>query len=134
MQTRRPVVVISGRHKPHQTLLLAVSVLTGVAYTVGAPPPSSVAALLPHWAVLIWAAGLGVSGVVGLIAVFARRAWAPQVEQASMLLGAGALIWYTAAVASFGWRGLFAAAVSVAWAAANLVRAAQIRHDLRRSR
>jgi hypothetical protein len=129
-----PVVILTGRHRPHQAFLLLVSVVTGVAYTVGAPPPASVTALLPHWAVLVWAGGLVVSGIVGLIGTFGRGGWALQVEQASMLLGAGALMWYTAAVVQFGWRGLFAASITIAWACANLARAAQIRRDLRHVR
>jgi hypothetical protein len=34
-------------------------------------------------------------------------------------------------VVPFGWRALFAGLVSLAWAAANLVRAAQIGRDLK---
>lgn len=123
----RPVVVVSGRHRPHEILLIIVSILTGVAYTVGAPPPTSIAALLPGWALLVWSIGLAVSGVIGLAGVL----WSLRIEAAGMLLGTGALIWYAAAVAPFGWRGLLAGAISVAWAGANLWRALQIRQDLR---
>lgn len=126
----RPIV-ITGRHRPHEILLLAVSLLTGVAYTLGAPPPQSVAALLPGWALLVWSVGLGLSGAIGLVSTLSRAWWALQVEQAAMLLGAGALVWYTAAVAPFGWRALLAGAISTAWAGANLWRAAQIRNDLK---
>lgn len=127
MSDSRPVVIVSGKHRPHQILLLVVSVVTGVAYTIGAPPPASVAALLPGWALLVWSVGLATSGVIGLVGVLRSL----RLEQASMLLGAAALLWYTAAVSTFGWRGLFAGAISVAWAVANLVRAGQIRRDLR---
>lgn len=127
MTAARPLVVVSGRHRPHEVLLLAVQVITGVAYTVGAPPPTSVAALLPGWALLVWSVGLAVSGVIGLAGVI----WSPRVEAAGMLLGAGALIWYAAALAPFGWRALLAGAISAAWAGANLWRALQIRNDLR---
>lgn len=123
----RPVVVVSGRHRPHEILLIIVSILTGAAYTVGAPPPTSIAALLPGWALLVWSIGLAVSGVIGLAGVL----WSLRIEAAGMLLGTGALIWYAAAVAPFGWRGLLAGAISVAWAGANLWRALQIRQDLR---
>lgn len=126
----RPLVVVSGRHRPHELLLLAVSLVTGVAYTIGAPPPASVSALLPAWALHVWSAGLVVSGVVGLAGALTRRWWSLQVEQAGMLLGAAALIWYTAAVVPFGWRALLAGLISVAWALANVVRAVQIRRDL----
>lgn len=126
----RPLIVVSGRHRPHELLLLAVSVVTGLAYTVGAPPPASVAALLPGWALHVWSAGLVVSGVVGLAGALSRRWWSLQVEQAGMLIGAASLIWYTAAVVPFGWRALLAGAISVAWATANVARALQIRRDL----
>lgn len=127
----RPVLVISGRHRPHELLLLVVSLLTGVAQTIGAPPPTSVAALLPGWALHVWSLGLVASGAVGLLGALTRRTWSLQVEQAGMLLGAAALVWYTAALAPFGWRALFAGAVALAWAAANLARALQIRSDLK---
>lgn len=130
----RPVVLISGRHRPHEILLLVVSLVTGVAYTVGAPPPTSVAALMPSWALHVWSLGLALSGAIGLVGAIARRPWALRLEQAGMLLGAGALCWYAAAVAPFGWRALFAGAITMAWAGANLVRAVQIERDLRGGR
>lgn len=125
------VFVVAGRHRPHEILLLVVSLITGVAYTVGAPPPTSVAALLPGWALHVWSLGLVVSGAVGLIGVYARRSWALHMEQAGMLIGAAALVWYCAAVTPLGWRALFAGGIAFAWAAANLVRAVQIRRDLK---
>lgn len=127
----RPVLVLTGRHRPHEILLLAVSLLLGVAYTVGAPPPASVTALLPAWAVHVWAAGMGVSGALGLAAVAVRWSRALQVEQAAMLIGAAALIWYTVAVLPLGWRSLLAVAISVAWTSANMWRATQIHRDLK---
>lgn len=127
MTQARPLVVVSGRHRPHEILLLVVQVITGVAYTVGAPPPSSVSALLPGWALLVWSVGLAASGVVGL----AGALWSPRVEAAGMLFGAGALVWYAAALTPYGWRALLAGAISAAWAGANCWRALQIRRDLR---
>lgn len=126
----RPVLVISGRHRPHEILLLVVSVITGLAYTIGAPPPASIEALLPGWALLVWSVGLALSGVVGLSGVL----WSPRIEAAGMLLGTGALLWYSAAVTPFGWRGLFAGMICTSWAVANLWRALQIRQDLKGNR
>lgn len=127
MNPARPLVVVSGRHRPHEVLLLVVAVVTGVAYTVGAPPPTSVAALLPGWAQLVWSTGLGLSGIVGLFGVLRS----PRIEAAGMLLGTAAMIWYAVAVAPFGWRALLAGAIAAAWAGANLWRALQIRYDLK---
>lgn len=127
MTGSRPVLVISGKHRPHEILLLAVALIVGTAYTVGAPPPNSIAALLPTWALYIWSVGLAVSGVVGLIGV----RWSPRIEAAGMLIGTGALIWYSAAVAPLGWKALLAGGICAAWAGANLWRAVQIRQDLK---
>jgi hypothetical protein len=124
-------VVVSGRHRPHEVLLLVVSLLVGLAYTVGAPQPDSVTVLLPCWALLVWTGGLVVSGLLGLTGIVLRRPYALQLEQAGMLIGSGAMIWYSAAVAMLGWRALLASAVCLAWAGANAWRAAQIRRDLR---
>lgn len=130
----RPLVVLSGRHRPHELLLLAVSIVTGVAYLIGAPPPQSIAALMPTWALHVWAAGLAASGILGLTGALTRRGWSLALEQAAMLIGAGALVWYVGAVVPFGWRGLFAGLISLAWASANVARAVQIRRDLRGDR
>jgi len=124
-------VVVSGRHRPHEVLLLVVSLLVGLAYTIGAPPPDSLAALLRDWALHVWSGGLLLSGLLGLTGIVLRRPYAMQLEQAGMLIGAGALIWYSAAVATLGWRALLAGAICLAWAGANTWRAEQIRRDLR---
>jgi len=129
----RPVLIVSGRHRPHEVLLLVVSLLTGVAYTVGAPPPTSIAALLPGWAVHMWSGGLLLSGLVGLVGALLRRPPGLKLEQAAMLIGAAALIGYTAALATLGLPALFAGSISLAWAGANVWRAAQIRRDLKGS-
>lgn len=123
----RPLV-IAGRHRPHEILLLALSLLIGVAYSIGAPPPTSLAASLAGWAVLVWSIGLALSGGIGLVGVF----WSLRFEQAGMLLGAAALLWYAAAVTPFGWRALFAGGISLAWATANLARAVQIQREVTR--
>lgn len=128
------IPVVSGRHRPHEILLLVVSLVTGAAYTVGAPPPTSMAALLPGWTLHVWAFGLLVSGVVGLSGIATRRAWSLQTEQAGMLIGAASLVWYCAAAAPYGWRALFAGGIAMAWAAANVVRAAQISRDMKEDR
>lgn len=127
----RPVLVVTGRHRPHEALLLLVSLLLGVAYTVGAPPPASVTALLPPWAVHVWAAGMGISGALGLAGLAMRSPRGLQVEQAAMLIGAASLIWYMVAVVPLGWRSLLAVAISAAWMSANVWRAWQIRRDLK---
>lgn len=130
----RQLIVVTGRHRPHELALLAVSAVLGGAFLVAAPPPTSVASQMPHPYVVVWASGLLVSGVVGLIGCLARL---PSrrgllLEMGGMLIQAGALLIVLAAVIAFaGWRGLFSGALIAGWVAANLVRVWQIRRDLR---
>lgn len=129
-----PVLIVTGRHRPHQLLLLALSVLLGLAYTVAAPPPQSHAAEMPPWLVHLWSIGLLLSGVVGLAGVLLpfRIDRGLGLELGAMLLGAGALTVTTAAVFSFaGTQGLLGGGFGAAWALANLWRAGQIWRDLR---
>lgn len=129
------VVIVAARHRPHQLVFLGLSVLLGATYLLGAPPPASVVALMPHWLVLLWAAGLAFSGVVGLLAVVVFARWLESsllAEAGAMLVGAGALVLLAASIVSVGGvhASIFGVGFIVAWALANLVRAAQIRREL----
>lgn len=134
----RPVIVVTGRHRPHELLFLALSSLFGVAYTLAAPPPQSVAATMPGWTVRIWAIGLLVSGVSGLASTLLplRLDRGLSVELGAMLIGAGALVVTTTAILSSAGlsRGSFGVGFCSAWALANLWRAFQIFRDLRELR
>jgi hypothetical protein len=133
----RPVLVVTGRHRPHEIVLLLFALVTGLAYTVGAPPPRSAAAEMPPWLVDLWAIGLLAHGVIGLAGVLLpfnleRRLW---LELGSMFIGTGALC--LVAVVSFsyaGWAALLGGGLCVAWAVANQARAWQIYLDLRTRR
>lgn len=130
----RPVVIVMGSARPHEVLLLAYSAFAGPTYLFGAPKPGSLEAYMPHWEVLLWATFLGVSGITGLFGCFWRRSRevGMAVELGAMLLGAAATSIYAVAVFTVGgWRTLLAGGVITAWTCANLVRAAQIRRDLR---
>jgi len=130
----RPVLVVAGRHRPHEIAFLLFSLMVGVAFTLGTAPPQSVAATMPEVTVRVWAIGLLVSGVVGLAAVLPPLdvRLSLQLEAGAMLIGAGALLVVTVAVFNYaGLRGLFGGGFCAAWLAANLVRAVQIHRDLR---
>jgi hypothetical protein len=128
----RPVVVVTGRHRPHEQLLLAYGAFSGALYLLGASPPSSIAATVPHWLVLLWSAGLVVSGGVGLIGCWGSGVRGLQLEQGGLLIGAGSLLIYVVAAFSFaGERALWAGGLVCMWAAAHLWRAWQCHRDLR---
>lgn len=132
----RPVlVIITGRHRPHELAFLLLAVTVGLAYTLGAPPPQSAAVLMPRWLVDMWAWGFLIHGVSGVLAVLAPRRQLERglwLELGSMLIGIGAPLLAGAAAFSFvGWKALLGGGLTLAWAAANAVRAGQILRDLR---
>jgi len=130
----RPVLVVAGRSRPHEVLLLATSIPLGAGVLLTAPAPQSLTSLMPRWFVLAWAAALAVSGLVGLVAIYwpgpaARKLSA---ESAALILNGGSLgVFALAAVAASGWRAWFAASYFAAWAAADIIRSLQIRRDLK---
>lgn len=129
-----PVVVLGGQQRPHEVLLLALSVVIGVAYFLGSPAPGSLAALIPHWEIIAWAVGLIISGALGLVGCLLYHRdleTGLRLEFSAMLMGAGANLIYAFAVFSLGgWRALVAGGMTVAWVSANLWRCRQIRRDL----
>lgn len=134
MTGQRPLVIITGRHRPHEIVFLGLAVMIGLAYTLGAPPPRSAAAEMPPWLVDLWSWGLLLHGVFGLAAIVLPlpRDRALLAEAGSMLIGFGALLMVgTAAFSYAGWAALLGGGFSYAWALANLTRAYQIRRDLK---
>jgi hypothetical protein len=131
----RQVVVIMGRHRPHEQLLLGLSTISGATYLLGAPPPTSVAAAMPMLGVKLWAGGLLISGVAGLVGSWRHGERGMLLEQGGLLIGAAALVMYAVMAAAYaGWNASFAVGFGGAWAAANLWRARQSWGDLRELR
>lgn len=129
--THRPVIVVAGRHRPHEQLLLAYSALLGVSFLTVAPPPGSVTAAFPAAAVTIWAAAMGLSGVVALAGCWWRGERGLGLELGGLLMNAGALVFYaSAAFAAAGMRALLPGGIVLAWAAANMWRAGQAYKDI----
>lgn len=130
-------LVLLGGQRPHELLLLVLSVITGVTNLI-APPPGSPMTALPDPMRISWAFGMILSGLAGLLGCLWR--WNAErgllIEQGAMLLGAGMLLILWAAItALIDWRrGLLSAGTILFWMVANLWRAAQIRADLRRLR
>ncbi len=135
----RPTVVLPPTNEPHRLAFLAVSLSSGV-YLLAFPPPASVAASYPDWVVPALAVGLGLSGAMGLVAVWwARRnpVSSLRLEAAAMDLGSSALLLYVAAIVAFvGFENLQRAAFGLltyaCWIGANLWRGFQCRAHARR--
>jgi hypothetical protein len=134
------VVVVTGRRRPHEVMLLAASAIVGVAYLLGAaPPPSTLEQILVEragWVRPLWYGLLAASGLLGLVGC-----WLPDqvtgmlLERTAMLLSTAAIlmwvlaIWWVAGAPGFGGLAFFAL-----WGTANVWRSAQITGDLRRMR
>lgn len=133
MTSSRPVIVVTGRHRPHEQLFLAWSALIGASYLVAwAPPPASLAALLPRPVFLLWVVAMVVSGVTGLVGCWWRGERGLGLELGGLLMNAGALSLYAFAVfATAGTRALLPGGLVLAWALANLWRSAQAFRDLK---
>jgi hypothetical protein len=126
-------VILTGRRHPHEWLLVAVTVVAGASFLVGAPRPASVEALMPGWQITLWAGFLLTSGLLGLVALVVRRVdTGLAFEAAAMLVGAAATFAYALAVfTAAGWRGLLPGGITIAWSLANVWRFGQIRADQR---
>lgn len=132
--TRPGRLILMGRHRPHEVLLLVWSLVVGVLLLAGGPAPGSVTSTIPGWEVTVWAGGLALSGATGLIS-FSRR-WrigvSLRMEMAAQFFGAGTTLVYAGAVfAAAGVRGFATGMLILSWCAANLWRIRQIRRDLR---
>lgn len=136
----RPVIVITGRGRPHLIATVGISLVAGGAYTAGATTPTSMGGQ-PGWLVSVWAGLLFVSGVVGAAALLGWRRHPERslrVEGGAMLVGAAGLIMSAAATFSYASatgpvsRALLSGGTALFLAGANLWRAWQCRRDAHR--
>lgn len=130
----RRVIVITGRHRPHELLLLVYGTFIGITTLAG--ERTAVSALMPTWVVTLWALCFVLSGIVGLFGAWWRSSivrglW---LELGGMLLGAAATALYSASVFTIikGWQGIIGSGLVAAWGIANMWRATQIRLDLKK--
>jgi hypothetical protein len=128
-----PFLIVSGRHRPHEVLLLASFLLFGVVYLAGMPAPPSMARSA-HWLLQTWAGGLLAGGGIGLAGCFGVRrnmARGLLLEAGGLLLSSGSLIIYVwAAIGSDGPLPLVSVGFGATIVAANLWRVWQIRADV----
>lgn len=126
-------IVVTGRHRPHEVLFLALSALSGCAFVAGVKPPTTLERLVPAWVLWTWYLLLLSSGVIGLASlVLADTYRALVLEQAAMTGQAAApLLYGLALVASQNTAAAFAVAFCLTWAGASVWRGRQVRNELR---
>lgn len=132
----RKIIVISGKGRPHEVMLLVVSVLLGIAFLLGIKPPNSIESLMPTWMRTAWFLFLLIGGSIGLVGIWWRNKYTGLVlERFSMILLSAAAGMYAVAVISYGKTAAIAVgAILIAWSIACGVRATQITSDLKSMR
>ncbi len=129
-----PLRLLSGRYLDHETFLLAWSVLIGVGFGLGAPPPASIAFSIPYWLFLAWASCIAGSGLVGLVGCWwpYRADVAMEIERGALMVQSGCWALYVGCVWAYaGQTALIGGVIAAAWGSANLARAWRITRALR---
>lgn len=128
-----PMSAIRGRRHPHQVLIAAMCVLTGLPVLLGGPRPGSLTAALPLVLVYAWSATIAVGGALIVAAAITRNALtALYLELLGHLPVAIMAAVYGGALLAFtGTRGLAPAAIVLGAAASFGVRWLQIRQTFR---
>jgi hypothetical protein len=116
----------------HEVYLLAACTLAGI---VGLTVPSShgraISAAFPGWIQIAWYSGLIFGAVLSLYGVMRGSLSGALVERAGQLVLAGFATAYGAALLSYaGWPAAATALITVAFGAACLARACQIRASI----
>lgn len=138
MEPQRPtIILITGRQRSHLLFMMGYSALSGLLILVGGPGDSLVLREMDAVVRALWSGSLAASGLLALAGCFWRgnlqRALA--LERAGMLFNTMAMVAFAAlAYEHSGSRAYFAGGICLAWAAANVYRAAQISKDLRNLR
>ncbi|MDG4790363.1 hypothetical protein O7626_31340 [Micromonospora sp. WMMD1102] len=127
------MLVVTGRHRPHEVLFLGFSAVTGAAFVAGAKPPGTLESLMDLWVLWTWYGLLLASGVVGLISFLLSDLYRALVyERAAMVGHVTAPTMYGVALLATGQAtALFAGAFCLTWAAASGWRCWQVQQDIR---
>lgn len=128
------IVIIGGRRRPHELMLLLFSMVAGAFMLLGAPRPNSMSEKMDSRLVTLWAVGLFAGGLIGIWGCYTRNNLKRGLllERAGEMISAGAAFGYAMQVWSVnGDKAAFAAGFCIAWAVANVVRSLQISNDLR---
>ncbi|MBQ1064462.1 hypothetical protein [Micromonospora sp. C41] len=126
-------IIVTGRHRPHEVMLLVLSALAGIAFVAGAKPPSTVEQLVDVWVLWTWYLLLLASGVIGLIGIALPDTYRSLVlELAAMVGQTAAPAVYAVALLSTGSGAVgFAVAFCASWASASAWRGWQVWTSMR---
>lgn len=130
MTNLRPV---SARRHPHQVLLAALLLISGLSILLGGPRPGSIAAVLPGLLVVVWAGTLVVgSALVVAAAVVGSEELALYLELvADLPLAIMCAVYAVAVITVAGAAGMFPASIVLGMGLAFLIRGHQVHQTLR---
>lgn len=134
MEPQRPIIIITGRQRPHLLFMQGYSILFGVIILAGGAGSNPVLRELDAVPRAVWAASLAASGLLSVVGCFWRSniQRALSLERAGMLFNAMTILFFAGIVYQYGAdRAIFTSGICLAWAAANVYRATQISKDLR---
>lgn len=138
MEPQRPTIILAtGRQRSHLVFMMGYSVLAGALILAAGPGSSPVLQEMDPTVRMLWAGSFTASGLLALAGCFWRGNLqrALSLERAGMLFNTMAVLALAALVYEYGGsRAFFTAGICIAWAAANVYRAAQISKDLRNLR
>lgn len=126
-------IVVTGRHRPHEVMFLALSALAGGLFAAGARPPTSLERLVDPWVLWSWYLLLLGSGLIGLVSIALPDAYRALVlELAAMHGQTAAPALYGVALLAGGSRAAgFVVAFCAAWSAASAWRGWQVWQGMR---
>lgn len=127
------ILVLPDRHNPFQMWMMAACVFTGLARLLETPDQEGVAAMLPHYVLVVWYLFLLLGGVIGLLSMLTRDVVSGfLIERSAMWLLTSATAFYVVAyIATMGLTGSISLVFVSAFGVACLVRGWKIGRGLR---
>lgn len=126
------IVPVPARRHPHQVLIAAMVMLSGVVVLFGGPRPGSVNASLPTPLLLLWAGVCAVGGALVVAAAVVPPLAALLLElSADPPLAVMCVVYAASALMLAGWKAAVPVAIVAGIAVAFAVRTVQVARSLR---
>ncbi|MEU5549192.1 hypothetical protein ABZ738_05435 [Micromonospora sp. NPDC047793] len=126
-------IVVTGRHRPHEVMFLALSAVVGALFVAGARPPGTIEQLVDPWVLWTWYVLLLGSGIIGLISIAMANTYRALVLELAAMHGqvAAPLLYGLALLSTGSPRVSFAAGFCLTWAVASAWRGWQVWQGMR---
>jgi len=141
----RSMAIVPGAN-PFEVFLLFACVVLSITRPLGIAPPSTLATVLPSWAVTLWYANLGIGSAIAIYGGLRRRKVSPGHHESTLLdgliqyligwsyIGTASLTYGLLLLVLHPEAGVVAGTMTTAWGLASLFRAYQVNRHTKRSR